>query len=107
MSVEIYICREGQALKDGKVEFSSSIYGREDAESDAKARCERQTWIKKMAYYKVSESGDFRIFYSYTNPNCTGDAKAKPQTVAKRKPGKKKKTIKKKTLWQKVKAAFK
>lgn len=66
-AVEIYVCLEGQALKEGKVEYSQSIYDKYGAEQDAKARVKRNPLIHKVAYYRVNDEGDFRIFYSFTN----------------------------------------
>ena len=70
MTTEIYCCKEGQALKEGKLEMSSSITTKDEAASDALRRCQRDPTLKKIAYYKVSTDGEFRVFYSYTNPNC-------------------------------------
>ncbi|MDH5747987.1 MAG: hypothetical protein OEY85_01625 [Rhodospirillales bacterium] len=96
---EIYICREGQSLKQGKVEYSHSIEVREDAEDDAKRRCRGVSAIQKVAYYRVNDQGDFRIFYSFTNPDFI--AKADREEEAKKKP-KRRKRKKPKTLWQKI-----
>lgn len=70
MATEIYICKDGQALKEGKLEYSSDVTDREGADADAKRRCQRDSTIKKIAYYAVDGSGDFKCFHSYTNPNC-------------------------------------
>lgn len=99
-TVEIYVCREGQSLKEGKVEFSSSIYDRDDAQSDAERRCRGNTWMQKVAYYKVNEEGDFRIIYTHQNPNFV--PKAVADDAAKKKPAKKKKKVKKKSFWQRL-----
>ncbi|CAA7627785.1 conserved hypothetical protein [Candidatus Terasakiella magnetica] len=90
MTTEIYSCREGQELKQGKLDYSD-IEDRGEAENDAKRRCKLDPTIKKVAYYKVAADGDFRMFYSYTNPNC----KPAPKPMAagappKRKPAPKK-----------------
>lgn len=61
-SVEIYICKKGQALKEGKIEYSQTIYDKYGAEDDAKARLQRNPSIYKVAYYKINDEGDFRIF---------------------------------------------
>ena len=81
MSTEIYSCREGQELKQGKLDYSD-IDDRESAEIDAKRRCKLDPTLKKVAYYKVAADGDFRLFYSYTKPNCKPVPKAKPVRVA-------------------------
>ncbi len=69
MATEIYSCKDGQELKQGKLDYSD-IEDRGEAEDDAKRRCQRDPSIKKVAYYKVAADGEFRMFYSYTNSNC-------------------------------------
>ena len=70
MTTEVYSCKDGQALKEGKLDYAPHITTREEAEPDAKRRCQRDATIKKVAYYKVTPDGKFRMFYSYTNPTC-------------------------------------
>ena len=84
MTTEIYSCKDGQSLKQGKLDYDSSITTKDQAQSDALRRCQRDPTLKKIAYYKVSDDGEFRVFYSYTNPNSKpvggaggGPAKAK------------------------------
>ncbi|HIJ39059.1 MAG TPA: hypothetical protein HPP80_09205, partial [Rhodospirillaceae bacterium] len=57
MTTEIYSCKEGQALKEGKLDYSSDIDTKEAAEEDAKRRCQRDPSLKKIAYYKVALDG--------------------------------------------------
>lgn len=90
MSTEIYSCREGQELKQGKLDYSD-IDDRETAEADAKQRCRLDPTIKKVAYYKVAADGGFRLFFSYTNPHCRPAPKARPAGAAARRPAPKKK----------------
>ena len=84
MTTEIYSCKDGQSLKEGKLDYDASITTKEQAQSDALRRCQRDSSLKKIAYYKVSPDGEFRVFYSYANPNCkpagapAGAAKPKP-----------------------------
>ena len=89
MTTEIYSCKDGQSLKEGKLDYDSSVTTKEDAQSDALRRCQRDQTLKKIAYYKVSPDGEFRVFYSYTNPNCKpAGAKAgidKPRPAVKKK----------------------
>ena len=97
-AVEIYVCLEGQALKEGKVEYSQTIQDKYQAENDAKERVRRNPMIHKIAYYKINDEGDFKIFYSFTNT-----ALHKPQSVIEehnKKP--KKKKAPKPTFWQKL-----
>lgn len=96
MTTEIYSCKEGQSLKQGKLDYDASITSKEQAQSDALRRCQRDPSLKKIAYYKVSTDGEFRVFYSYTNPKCkpagaaTGGREAAPKSrpVAKKPPPK-------------------
>ena len=97
--VEIYICLPGQALKEGKVEVSHSISDKYAAESDAKSRVQINPKIYKIAYYRINDTGDFRIFYSYTNKDVAQDKpKAQPKTRA----SSRRKKPAKKTWWQKI-----
>lgn len=97
MTTEIYSCKDGQSLKQGKLDYDASITTRDEAQSDALRRCQRDPTLKKIAYYKVSTDGEFRVFYSYTNPNCKpagapraggGAARPKPRPAAKKPPPK-------------------
>jgi len=102
---EIYICKKGQKLKEGRLEVSHHITDKTAAEDDARQRCRKDITIHRIAYYRMSDNGDFRIFYSYTNPRLAA-AKRKPPpaepTIRKRK--KKKKPA---TLMGKIKKLFK
>ena len=97
--VEIYICMPGQALKEGRVEVSHSIPDKHAAESDALSRIKINPKIHKIAYYRINDAGDFRIFYSYTNKDVAPDKpKASPKTRSPSKP----KKAPKPTWWQKL-----
>ena len=72
MTTEIYLCREGQALKTGRVEYSDTIQTRAEAEIDARDQCRRDPTIARVAYYAVAEDGSFRSIYSYHNPVTPG-----------------------------------
>lgn len=104
MSTEIYICKAGQALKEGKLEYSDAIEDKESAEADAKTRCRRDATIHKVAYYALSPSGSFRCFYTYTNPDC-GKPQPKPGAAPKPKP--KAKPAKKPGVIERVLSVFK
>ena len=67
---EIYICKDGQKLKDGKLEYSGQVENKDEAEADAKRRCNQDATIAKIAYYKVSLSGKFSNFFVYENPEA-------------------------------------
>ena len=92
MTTEVYSCKEGQSLKQGKLDYAAHITTKEEAEADAKRRCQRDPSLKKIAYYKVSPDGEFRVFYSYVNPNCKPAPKldpGKPAVKTVKKPAKK------------------
>ena len=73
---EIYICKPGQDLKQGKLETSSRISGKEDAECDAEQRCKLDPTIDRIAYYAVDAGGTFRSFFTYKNPRASAPAPA-------------------------------
>jgi len=87
-AVEIYICLEGQALKEGRVEYSQSIADKYAAERDAAERVRRNPLIYKIAYYRVNDEGDFRIFYSFTNKSLHAAQSVIEEHSAKPKRGK-------------------
>ena len=108
MVTEIYICTEGQALKEGRLELSHDISHRDEAESDAIRRCGIDKSIHKVAYYALDESGGFRLIFTYTNPHPVSKG-PKPKKTAAPPPGRKKKSLKAKkpkSLVQKIAAVF-
>ncbi len=104
MTTEIYSCKEGQSLKQGKLDYSSDITTKEQAEGDAKRRCQRDPSLKKIVYYQVSPDGEFRSFYSYVNPRAAAAA-AKAAGPA-RKATTRKKPAPKPTLWGRIKKSL-
>jgi hypothetical protein len=68
-ATEIYICYPGQAIRDGKVEYSG-LETRDEAEADAASRVRNDPTIAKIAYYAVKEDGSFRSLYSFENPHA-------------------------------------
>ena len=101
-AVEIYLCKPGQKLTEGRLVLSNGIGGKDDAIADAEMRCRADPTLARVAYYAVNENGDFRILCTYTNPNAKRLGAA---TDAAPKKKKKRRRRKKKTLWQKIKAA--
>ncbi|GAB6052216.1 hypothetical protein JCM17960_10360 [Magnetospira thiophila] len=67
MTCEIYICKPGQALKEGRMEMNADISSKEEAISDAERRVKMSPGIAKIAYYLLSDSGSFRCIYTHTN----------------------------------------
>tara|TARA_B100000315_G_C14484561_1_gene544568 strand:+ start:755 stop:1081 length:327 start_codon:yes stop_codon:yes gene_type:complete len=89
---EIYSCKEGQQLKDGKLEISHDIADKRQAEVDARGRCNKDKTLKKVAYYRLNDEGDFRCFYTFVNEHAQSNAaKRDPEPRAKKKKAKKKK----------------
>lgn len=101
-TTEIYLCRAGQSLKQGRVEYSDSITNRAEAHSDAERRCARDKKLVKIAYYSVNEEGDFRVIYTHkiSIPQSPG---GKEKTSLKKK---KKKPVKRSLLSRMLKAVF-
>lgn len=88
MPTEIYLCRKGQAIKQGRLVYSDDIDDKHAAKSDATERCERDNSLHKIAYYKVdANSGDFKVFYTHTNPDATDPPPEKPKPKLKRDDG--------------------
>ena len=91
---EIYSCKEGQHLKEGKLEISYDIVDKPQAELDARRRCHKDKTLKKIAYYRLKDSGDFRCFYTYANEHALSSApKPNPEPRPKKKKPKKKPTF--------------
>lgn len=81
MTVEVYCARAGQSLKQGEMSTLPYLSSKEDARSDAEARCRRDPTIAKVAYYTIAETGDFRLYFTYTNPR-PAVAATKPRAAA-------------------------
>ena len=104
---EIYICKPGQELKQGKLEHSN-ISTKEEAEKDAKSRCKYDSSIGRIAYYAVDASGGFRNFFTYENPNAvarkprpaSGGSATRPAGAPVRRPARAP------SLLQRIRAAF-
>ncbi len=96
--VEIYICKPGQELKQGQLVVSNDIDSRDDARADAEDRCSGNPWIARIAYYAISPNGDFKPYFSYTNPNAEAAPQAAEDAPKKKKSKKTKKPAKKSLL---------
>ena len=68
--VEIYSARGDESIRDGALDYSSTITTRGQAEADAVDRCRRDRTIRKVAYYIVRDDGSFRTLFSYDNPEA-------------------------------------
>lgn len=64
---EIYSCKQGQKLKEGRLDLSHDITTKAEAEADARRRCKIDPSLRRIAYYAVSDDGRFRNFFTYTN----------------------------------------
>lgn len=78
---EIYICKRGQTLKQGKLVYGHHITNKDEAESDAAVRCNLDPGIWRIAYYSVDEKGEFRNIFTYENPRM-GNSQPKPKATA-------------------------
>ncbi|MEO5374732.1 MAG: hypothetical protein H7840_10685 [Alphaproteobacteria bacterium] len=87
MATEIYMCKDGQGLRDGRLEYSDSITCKEEAEPDAVRRCQKDNTLKRIAYYTVTPDGRFKNFYTYTNQGAkaAGGQSRKPAAAAPKK----------------------
>ena len=100
--VEIYLCKAGQKLEEGRLVMSNDIADKEAAKSDAEARCKISPSLARIAYYAISSNGDFKPFFSYTNPNFENTT-AKSQPASGPKKRKRRKDPIKKGFWTKLK----
>ena len=75
-STEIYICKPGQALTDGRVEYGD-MTTKAEAEHDASDRLVSDPSIGKIAYYTMHANGDFKCLHTKQNPKHA-KVKAKP-----------------------------
>ncbi len=88
-TTEIYICKEGQSIKNGRMVMSHDIENKADAETDAKERCQYDKKAYKLIYYRVTLEGDFKLIFTYTNPYYSKKTTPKieePAKVKKKKP---------------------
>lgn len=69
-ATEIYICKPGQPIKEGKIEYSSTISTRQQAEADAVQKCAGDPTVGQVVYYAVSDDGSFKTLFSYKNPSA-------------------------------------
>ncbi len=99
-TTEIYLCKAGQALNEGRIEYSQSVTTRAAAEADAAARCARDGSLVKIAYYSVGVDGDFRVIYTHNNLAASGPDAAKP--VKKRARSGKRKKPPKRSFWRRL-----
>lgn len=65
---EIYVCKPGQKLEQGRMEFVPETMDRGRAEADARERFERDDGIAKIGYYAVNDDGDFKPIYTAESP---------------------------------------
>ena len=104
-ATEIYICKPGQALKEGRVEYGS-METRDEAASDAERRCRLDPTIARIAYYAVTESGDFRNIFTYDNPNAGKPKPVRTFGGGPERTGKRKTPQRAPTLLERVRAMF-
>jgi len=64
-TTEIYICKSGQKIKQGKLEYSDTVTTRGAAMADAVIRTKADRSIAVIAYYSVGEGGDVETLFTY------------------------------------------
>jgi len=75
---EIYICQQGQALKQGELVVSHDVTTREQAQADAAARCRIDRKIARIVYYAIQDDGGFRSLYSHDNTAARAPKSPRP-----------------------------
>ena len=68
-STEIYICKPGQALTDGRVEYGD-MTTKAEAENDAIERIRCDSSIGKIAYYVIRPNDEFKCILTKQNPDA-------------------------------------
>ncbi|NKB19564.1 MAG: hypothetical protein GKS01_03370 [Alphaproteobacteria bacterium] len=104
-TTEIYICYPGQAVKEGKCEYSD-ISSRMEADGDAARRFADDPKIAKIAYYKVDEDGAFKILCTKENANVQKSGRGRLDSGARTHPDRKKRAKQKQGLFGRLKSAF-
>jgi hypothetical protein len=105
-TTEIYICYPGQAIKEGKCEYSN-IQSRMEADGDAARRFADDPKIAKIAYYKVNDDGDFKILCTKENANVKkSGGRGIKDSGARTHPDRKRRTVQKKGLFGRLKSAL-
>jgi hypothetical protein len=103
---EIYICKPGQEIKQGKLEYGS-IATREEATADAERRSRADSSIGLIAYYSVGEDGSFRSLYTYENKRSAEARRRRSFDGREPRPsGGSRKVAKKRSLLRRLLAAF-
>ncbi len=100
----IYICTDGQKIKEGKLEYSGEVANKDQA--DAKQRCGHDVTIAKISYYKVSPTGKFALFHSYKNPESARRMRQSAAGAGRAKPRAKKAGKGGGSLWTRMRAVF-
>jgi hypothetical protein len=72
---EIYVCKPGQKLEQGRMEFVPETMDRARAEADARERFARDDHVAKVGYYAINDEGDSKPIYTAESPTI-GDAGA-------------------------------
>ncbi len=103
--VEIYLCKAGQKLEEGRMIVSHDIPDKEAARADALNRCKISPSLARIAYYAITSNGDFKPYFSYTNPDID-NAIPKVKHPPKLKKHKRKKRPAKQSFWAKLKKAL-
>ena len=74
-TTEIYTCRPGQDIKQGKLEISQDVATREAAMADAFRRSQADPSIGTIAYYSVGDDGAVETLFTYESSKTPEPAK--------------------------------
>jgi hypothetical protein len=100
-ATEIYICKPGQEIKEGRVEYAD-LETRAEAASDAERRCSADPTIGKIAYYRLSEDGGFKTLYSYDNPDAEQPKPARRAAAQPARSGRRQPVQRRRSLFERV-----
>ncbi|MBT5050004.1 MAG: hypothetical protein HOM58_15995 [Rhodospirillaceae bacterium] len=107
-TTEIYICKPGQEIRQGKLETSDTVTSRAAAMADATLRTKADSSIAVIAYYAVDDNGQVEDLYTFgASPEAKSSPRSAPSgakaSIAK---GGRKKGAPKKSFFGKLRAVF-
>ena len=107
-TTEIYTCRPGQDIKQGKLEISAEVTTREAAMADAFKRSQADPSLGTIAYYSVGDEGDVETLFTYEGSK-TPERTKRPAPAGGRAgipKGPRKKAAKKLSLFGRLRSVF-
>ena len=67
-TTEVYWCLKGESLRDAPLEVRPDIVSRDLARFDAEEKCRGNKKLQKVLYYRIEDSGQRRLLFSFENP---------------------------------------